>query len=357
MKFRVIFLIFMIPTLIISNRIYATDYSPKISPGLRYLTSLNNDELFNLLSKTDFFALKIINNNYYAGCFIESSNNYLNAEKSGIIITSSAKSENSIIFSAWIPVSNLKNIAATTNIKRIELAVRNELAISKNLQTPSGEPIVGCNVPIIKSDNTGNRVIAGIIDTGIDWMHRDFSDSLQENVSRVIGIWDQTQSPGTYTKYQDNYYSYGKKYSKEELNTALKNKSKIQSADDKGHGTHAAGIIAGNGFGAEGGFDPDDMRGIAPYSEIISVKTDRYSNSIADAVSYIFYQASLLTKPAAVNLSMGNHFGSHDGTSLFERYLSANLGEGKILIASAGNDRAKQIHLSKSFKGSDSNLF
>jgi len=50
--------------------------------------------------------------------------------------------------------------------------------------------------------------------------------------------------------------------------------------------------------------------------------------------------------PTVVNLSLGGHFGPHDGTSGFERALGSMVGSGRIIVNSAGNEGNDNVHVS-----------
>jgi len=187
---------------------------------------------------------------------------------------------------------------------------------------------------------TGKGVIVGIIDSGIDWAHSVFNDD--NGNSRIISIWDQTVgSSEGFSAPNDIENSYGI----ECLNSQIE-EGNCPSYDFAGHGTHIAGIVAGR---------HDRYNGIAPDSELIIVKvTEKFdfaeyapsldywgalSNRIIDAANYIFTKAGSLGKPAVINISLGMHFGAHDGTSLLEEALNDFLDDlgGRSIVGSAGN--------------------
>ncbi|MEL6611666.1 MAG: S8 family peptidase, partial [Bacteroidota bacterium] len=112
----------------------------------------------------------------------------------------------------------------------------------------------------------------------------------------------------------------------------------------QGHGTHVMGTAAGNG-----GFSASQT-GIAPESDLVFVKGIRSPTStggFSDAdviagVDYMFRAAG--SQPAVVNLSLGGNFGPLDGTSLYEQSLSGLTGEGRVIVAAAGNSGFQLIH-------------
>lgn len=123
---------------------------------------------------------------------------------------------------------------------------------------------------------SGDGVIVGIVDTGIDPNHPDF-------VGRILRIWDQTVSgPGVAEG------SFGL-----ELTGPLISASR----DTDGHGTHVAGIAAGAGT---------KFSGVAPKANFVIVKTSFQDAHIADGIRYIFRVAEQPGRPAVVNLSLAD---------------------------------------------------
>jgi subtilisin family serine protease/phosphatidylserine/phosphatidylglycerophosphate/cardiolipin synthase-like enzyme len=199
----------------------------------------------------------------------------------------------------------------------------------------------------------GKGVIIGIIDTGIDFTHPDFRNP--DGSSRILYIWDQNQPtidlpPGVLGKIPDPPINYGREYTKNDINAALKSAAspylQVPQKDENGHGTHVAGIAAGNGRASNGKYV-----GIAPYADIILVKhwnKERLgdSNTMIQALQYIFDKADQLDRPVVVNISLGNQLGPHDGTSLAELYVDRLLmnKHGRAIVKSAGNNGSNAIH-------------
>ena len=86
---------------------------------------------------------------------------------------------------------------------------------------------------------TGNGVLVGFVDSGIDLTHPDFQDS--NGNSRVLFLWDQTRDEDP-----PDGYLFGTEYNNEQINEALR-AGKTLTKDESGHGTAAAGIACGNG--------------------------------------------------------------------------------------------------------------
>ncbi|MEN9399606.1 MAG: hypothetical protein RL632_707, partial [Bacteroidota bacterium] len=175
---------------------------------------------------------------------------------------------------------------------------------------------------------TGENVIIGFVDQGLDFNHPDFIDA--NGNTRVLRYWDHTVSSGSTIPQP---YNYGIVWTEQDINNGLCTSNEIGTA----HGTSVAGIGAGNGT-ANG-----SNKGMAPNSKIIVVETDfnlpNWTLTIADACDYIFKVADSLGMPAVVNLSLGTYLGSHDGNDPASEMMEQLLDEqqGRIIVCAAGN--------------------
>lgn len=163
---------------------------------------------------------------------------------------------------------------------------------------------------------TGQGVVIGIVDTGFDLSHPVFRDA--QGKLRVEGLLDQTHGDAEFTG--------------DTLESGW-NGGTNPGADADGHGTHVASIAGGTEYR---GFE-----GVAPEARFLLVKTNFRDTD--KAVSWIFRKAK--SAPCVVNMSLGHHFGPHDGTDAEERLHEKLTGKGKIVVVSAGNERTDRIHL------------
>lgn len=183
---------------------------------------------------------------------------------------------------------------------------------------------------------TGKGVIVGIVDTGIDIRHPDFSTP---NGTRILAVWDVSGVPVG-----------GQPYT---CNATQINAGTCLETDLHGHGTHVAGTAAGNGRAQQG------YHGMAPEADIIVAGATRSTTSeggfddadIVAACRFVFDHAQGLGRPAVINLSLGGNGGPLDGTSSLERALSSLTGPGRIIVAANGNEGADRIHLSYATAG------
>ena len=206
---------------------------------------------------------------------------------------------------------------------------------------------------------SGRGVLIAVLDSGLDYFHEAFRR--EDGTTRILELWDQTQN---------------RIYTEAEINRALESGSReaarqvVSSADVSGHGTAVAGIAAGDSRGgaAERNFEsggrsngvaggstvPGMYRGIAYESDLLVVKLgtarpDGFprTTELMRAVNYAVSFAAERFLPLVINISFGNTYGSHDGTSLLETFLDdiGNYGRTTILVGS-GNEGAASGHTS-----------
>ncbi len=199
---------------------------------------------------------------------------------------------------------------------------------------------------------SGKGVIVAVIDTGIDYSHPDFRN--EDGTTRILAIWDQSLAP-TGDLGPPSGYVEGTLFTQERINQALIQTSMqarmsiVPSIDGTGHGTHVAGIAAGNGRASNG-----RTKGIATESELLIVKLGRpISNSfpsttqLMTGVDFVIKTALQLDRPIAVNLSFGNNYGSHDGRTIVEDFINdaSSVWKNNIIVGT-GNEGASRTHTS-----------
>jgi subtilisin family serine protease len=74
------------------------------------------------------------------------------------------------------------------------------------------------------------------------------------------------------------------------------------------------------------------------------VKTEGYTDQIVDALAWITETAASLGQAVSVNVSLGSHYGAHDGSRADELAIDAVSGSGAIVACAAGNSDAFPIH-------------
>ena len=209
-----------------------------------------------------------------------------------------------------------------------------------------------CLEPVIFRDPnlTGKGVLLAVIDSGIDYKLSEFRD--EEGNTRIRYLWDQTLRPEEEHRPPEGF-SVGVEFTAEEINAALAAEgseqqfSLLPTVDTGGHGTAVAGIAAGSST---------RYRGVAVEAELLIVKLGvadslgfPRTTEIMRAVTYAVNKAVELQMPLVINLSFGNTYGAHDGSSLLERFLdnAAEIGRTVICVGS-GNEGANGGHVAGS---------
>ena len=183
---------------------------------------------------------------------------------------------------------------------------------------------------------TGRGTLIGLIDSGIDYTHPDFRNN--DGTTRIVNLWDQTLDTV---------------FSSEIINDALAatdpqtRLSICPSQDLSGHGTHVAGIAAGNGRASNGIY-----RGVAYEAELLVVKLGTpnpngfpSTSLLMMGIDFCVRESLSRNQPLALNLSFGNTYGSHSGSSLLETYLDSVSELGRIsIVVGSGNEGTSSGH-------------
>ena len=195
----------------------------------------------------------------------------------------------------------------------------------------------------------GAGTLVAVLDSGVDYTSPDFRN--EDGTTRILNLWDQTVTGNPPTGYV-----MGTEYTKEQINEALlqntiaDQQAVVASRDISGHGTPVTAIAAGNGRGSQGG----RYAGVAPEAELLLVKLGNArqnsfprTSELMQGLNYVLQKALEYQKPVAVNISFGNTYGSHDGTSLLERFIDdiSNYWKNVICVGS-GNEGTSAGHTS-----------
>ncbi len=206
---------------------------------------------------------------------------------------------------------------------------------------------------------TGRGCLMAVFDSGIDYTLSDFRDLNGE--SRILYLWDQSLTPQPENGLEPPQgFSLGVEFTKEQIDAVLLENSenpeamreqaeegrrRIPSSDVTGHGTAVAAIAAGS--------NPNRLyTGAAPGASLLIVKLGSAGNSawprttqLMRAFTYALRKAQEWDMPLVINLSFGNSYGAHDGTSLLERFIDDASEVWKTVICvGSGNEGAAAGH-------------
>ncbi|MFT4004894.1 MAG: S8 family peptidase [Lacrimispora sp.] len=203
----------------------------------------------------------------------------------------------------------------------------------------------------------GEKMIIGILGTGIDYQHPAFLNT--DKTTRIISIWDQSEQSGAIPAG----FTFGSEYTREMINQALASEnplSVVPSVDTNGHGTAIASIITGR---------PDSNQyfsGIVPEAELVIVKLKEAKKTLKQlffvpddllcfqetdlmlGIRYLLTAAQNLRRPVIICIALGSSQGGHDGINSISTYLNSivRLPDIGVSIA-AGDEGNKERHYFK----------
>jgi hypothetical protein len=198
---------------------------------------------------------------------------------------------------------------------------------------------------------TGRGCIVAALDFGLDFAHPNFLRP--DGTTRLMTLWHQGAA---YDPAHPNRFGYGREYSREEINTALRAADPYQALgyhpaiSDPGngsHGTHTLDIAAGSGRAA--GARPGPARDADLVFVHLSTPRLDTVGDLGDSVRLLealdYIDTIARGRPWVVNLSVGRCAGSHDGTSPVEQGMHELLrrGPGRAIVQSAGNYRSADL--------------
>lgn len=269
------------------------------------------------------------------------------------------------IATGTIPIDRLDDLAAIDHVVEVEgpRRMRQEL----NFSLPE---IRATAVHMGSHSRKGDGIVIGIIDDGIDWRHGSFVK--EDGTSRILAIWDQTLSArGTETPgpgpvpTPPQRDSRGVVYLQGQISDALKGRATIRTKTERAeHGTHVAGIAAGNGRPATWCHTGSTYVGVAPNADLIVVRLKGSleigeNKRLVQALDFIFGFQDAIDRPKVINISLGDNLGSHDGTSTVERAIDAYVETGDflhiphIVVKSAGNEGDAKHHVHDTVPGNN----
>lgn len=255
------------------------------------------------------------------------------------------------IYIAAIPLTELNALALEKQVARIEAG--ESCMVTNDTSSVITKARNVWNDKTNRTGYTGKGVVIGVMDVGFDLTHPTFLTA-DKTRSRIVRFWDMLDysdggEPVTGDAIEGGYF-VGRQYKGSD---AILQKKHSADGFIENHGTHTAGTVAGNG----------EYSGMAPEAEICLVanavstnlkeivpEADRYKyNTATDMLGfkYIFDYAESVGKPCVISFSEGSHDDLYQ-SGLYGEVLGKMVGPGRILCASAGNERnANETYMRK----------
>ncbi|MBM6406014.1 S8 family serine peptidase [Phycicoccus sp. CSK15P-2] len=260
------------------------------------------------------------------------------------------------VAAGWMPVESLPRLQDAEQVIRATGA----RPVSPQLDHSRDDSKVTA-VRAANSTLTGAGVLVGIIDSGIDLYHPTLRNT--DGTSRILTVWDMRHQPrngeSEPRRLNSGVRLPGVEYRKSRdpilhaKNPSTGGVPHPQTVDPTSHGTHVAGIAAGNGRGSPAG---TDYTGMAPEADLVVVclPDEPKDVHVANAFKYIWREAQDLNLPSVINMSLGRPAASDDeNPTPWEKAISAGVEESakksdtgirpppRAVVVAAGNEGMK----------------
>lgn len=207
----------------------------------------------------------------------------------------------------------------------------------ETLQSDSSAMAIG-----LPQGYTGQGVLVGVYDTGIDYNHINFRDPATNRTRISMAI--------LYRETEGAADSIREVYTEPACIDTL-----TTDTHATWHGTHTSGTAAGSYRGM-------GWQGMAPGATLALCGTSKLKHDrMEDALRSIFAHADELEMPCVINVSIGNCTGWKDGLSpipqLCEELTDGGEAPGRIIVFSAGNDGSKDFTFEHTFTASDQPVY
>lgn len=246
---------------------------------------------------------------------------------------------------ADIPLGSLAGLSAEQSVRRIEASGPASLQSDTTAIVVNAQPVYEATAT--HQAYTGEGVVVGLVDVGIDLTHPNFYDQAGERY-RIAAFWDQLSADTIGSRMP-----VGRDYVGTE---AIRGVGGSTDSKTLNHGTHTAGIAVGSGYDTR-------YRGVAFGSDLCLVANALSSNieyidsaslykytTATDALAfkYCLDYAESQGRPCVVSLSEGYAPYLDQEDSLYAAVLDSLTGPGRIIVAAAGNGGGEKSYFEKS---------
>ncbi|MGK4044326.1 S8 family serine peptidase [Heyndrickxia oleronia] len=232
-------------------------------------------------------------------------------------------------FSAEIKQGDIAKVEKIPNVKRVQVVHKYDM--------PKVQPEMKYSKELVQAQKAwrttgfkGQGMIVGIIDTGIDYNHKDMklSDDASATLTKdgVTKLKLANNLPG---KYYTAKVPYGYNYMD-------KNSDIIDStAGASMHGMHVAGTVAANGDEENGG-----IQGIAPEAQLLALKVFGNDPEMKSTYSDVYVKAiddAIKLGADVLNMSLGSTAGFVAADDPEQEAIKRATDSGILMSISAGN--------------------
>lgn len=174
----------------------------------------------------------------------------------------------------------------------------------------------------------GEGLVAAIIDTGIDYTHKDMKDPSNKEKMKIKDGDKKTYDEG---QYFTDKVPYGFNFAD--------NNNEVKDLTGSMHGMHVAGIVAANGSEEEVNAGKA-IQGVAPEAQLLAMKVFPNNPNFGSAFSDDIIAAiekSVELGADVINMSLGSDCGFVDDDDPEQKVIKEAADAGVICVISAGN--------------------
>lgn len=248
------------------------------------------------------------------------------------------------LVTANVPVKALTKVAALNNVTKVSVAKKLQkntyyARIATNVDDVLNYTADAQAAGLLQSyDGTG--VVIGIIDTGIQFNHKMFKDENGNTRIKKAYVYDADAEE------------------LKEYSTPSEIEALTYDTADEDHGSHTSSIAGGANFSFTGYYYDNDANnyyqgtriygGMAPNADLVlcGLAGELTDANVSACIKNISEYADQVGKPCIISISLGSHFGPHDGTGFMTQVCQQYMnGPGKIIVQSAANDGGENVYL------------
>ena len=242
---------------------------------------------------------------------------------------------------ADIPVDVLEQVGALANVRKVAVAKILAKKTYVTRQLTNVDDVLNftndAQTAGLSQAYNGTGVVLGVIDTGIDFAHSMLSGTRLKK-KYVYNADSEAMQEYTGTSA---YYT------------------------DETHGTHTSTIAGGSNLTSTAyvyttgtsytTVNNAQFGGMAPGTDLVLCDLGEMLSdaNIAWSMQKIAEYAASVGKPYVISLSLGGHFGPHDGTGDMADVCAQLTGPGKVIVFAAGNEGEDGLYLGKNASASN----
>ena len=240
------------------------------------------------------------------------------------------------LVTAQVPVAKLQAIAALDEVEQVSIAEMMESNVDTTRSVTSVNYVAEGLQHGLPANYDGKGVVFGIIDSGIDFNHAAFQDSLGN--TRIKCVYMPADNSGTKVTI-DGTVLPGSEFDSTRI------ASLTTDLASSAHGSHTAFIGAGSPNGP--------YSGMAPGTDIVmcALAGKNTDVNIANSLKYIIQYAKRVGKPCVISVSMGTRKGPHDGTSKICKIYDEVGKNDAVICLSNGNLGSLKRYIHHKFSG------